>query len=104
MLKIVLTAAFLAFATVGSSAHDLWSNDQPVPEWVKKSCCGKEDAHNLPDEVVKVTPQGYAIPEYPDVIPYAKALPSPDGTYWAFYQKNEYGWMMFCFFAPIPGV
>ena len=95
MLSVILLAG------TGAKAHDFWNNGLPVPEWVKRACCGPFEAHNLRDKDVKLTPQGYIIIGWPEVIPYAKALPSPDGTYWAFYDNVDDGNTMHCFFAPV---
>ncbi|MGD1037381.1 MAG: hypothetical protein ABR878_09320 [Roseiarcus sp.] len=100
-LGIFAMTHVILFNGARADAHDLWRNGEPVPEWVKRMCCGSIEAHNLRDSEVKVTPDGYLINGWPDVIPYAKALPSPDGTYWAFYEDVDDGDSMNCFFAPI---
>ena len=100
-LGIFSMAPVMLFDGVGADAHDVWSNGVSVPDWVKRMCCGSSEAHNLRDREVKLTPKGYIINGWPEVIPYAKALPSPDGTYWAFYQNVDDGNSMNCFFAPM---
>jgi len=82
-------------------AHDVWNNGSPVPDWVKKMCCGPYEAHSLRGDQVKQTARGYQIDGWPEVIPYNKALPSPDGAYWAFYDNPDDGNTMNCFFAPM---
>jgi hypothetical protein len=102
-----LTAAaaglMIAFAMFGgrARAHDLWRNGQPVPEWVKAACCGASDAHNLPDEAVKSVPGGYVFEGWDEVIPYARTQPSPDGTYWIFYNRSEGAHALYCVFVPV---
>lgn len=100
-LSVFGMATCLLFACARADAHDIWNNGAPVSEWVKRMCCGPYEAHNLKDSEVKLTARGYVINGWPAVIPYATALPSPDGTYWAFYQDADDGNAMNCFFAPM---
>lgn len=97
----------LLFAVPGAAlAHTTWANGLPVPEWVKRSCCGPSDAHHLSPNQVHRTPDGYRIDGYPQTIYDAQVLPSEDGEYWAFYSelhdaKGERTFTsVFCFFAP----
>ncbi len=56
--RVLLLGALLAPLGVGAaSAHDMWSNGDPVPSWVKKACCGPEDVHHLSPEpaILKVS-------------------------------------------------
>lgn len=91
----------IPFNGARADAHDLWRSGDPAPEWVKRMCCGSAEAHSLRDSEVRLTPDGYLINGRPDVIPYARAPPSPDGTFWAFYEDVDDGDSMNCFFAPI---
>lgn len=88
-----------------SSAHDVWSNGEPVPAWVKKACCGPEDVHHLSPDQVHLTSAGWRVDGYPDIIPMAKAQPSPDGGYWIFYRTLDNGdkSIVYCFFTPFSG-
>jgi hypothetical protein len=80
-LPILAPGALMALGT-GASAHDVWSNGDPVPAWVKKACSGPEDVHHLTPDQVHLTPLGWRVDGYPDLIPVGKELPSPDGGYW----------------------
>ena len=89
-----------------SSSPDTWGNGVPVPDWVRKACCGPGDAHHLrPDEVHR-TADGFRIDGYPTTIYDFQVLPSQDGEYWAFYSKTSDAdgkpvfTSIFCFFAP----
>jgi hypothetical protein len=89
-------------------AHDQWADGNPVPAWVKASCCGPEDVHHLVSDQVHAMKDGWHVEGYPDVLPYGKELPSQDGDYWIFYRVWEYGGkkqysMVYCFFAPAQG-
>ena len=97
----ILVAAFLVLASP-ASAHDVWADGEPVPSWVKSTCCGKADAHHLKPEQVHVTALGYKVEGYPEPIPFSRAMPSQDGEYWAFWSIESDGSpsMIWCFFAP----
>ena len=106
---ILLFGFFLGIANAitAANAHELWRNGDPVPDWVKQSCCGAEDLHNFDVSEVRIVQGGYLIPGWPKVIPFDKVLPSPDETVWAFYRLvdpndlDSYANVMYCFFAPI---
>jgi len=101
----VLAIAPLLALGSGASAHDVWSNGDPVPAWVKKACCGPEDVHHLTPDQVHLTPAGWRVDGYPDLIPIGKELPSPDGGYWIFYRTLYNGdkSIVYCFFTPFNG-
>ena len=105
-VKTAIIATLLAFMTpVSAMAHDVWANGGPVPEWVKRHCCGPEDVHHLLPSEVHMTPDGYVIDGYKgQPVPFYMALPSQDGDYWAFWGVRPDGTqtVIFCFFAP-PG-
>ena len=88
-----------------ADAHDRWANNEPVPPWVKAVCCGPDDVHHLSPEQVHITPDGYRVDGYPDLIPQEQAQPSPDGDYWIFYRHFPEGGLskVYCFFAPFNG-
>jgi hypothetical protein len=47
---------------------------------------------------------GYHIDGLKTVVPIARALPSPDGTYWGFWNPAlEPNPTVYCFFAPFNG-
>jgi hypothetical protein len=96
ILAIVLVFAFRAHA------HDRWADGEPVPAWVKATCCGVADAHHLtPAQVHRVT-GGMMVDGYPDVIPFSQWAPSPDGEYWVFFGHAADGSVsrVYCAFAP----
>lgn len=96
---------FLILSTP-SLAHDRWANTEPVPPWVKKACCGPDDAHHLRPEQVQQTSAGWQVEGYNKLIPNGAELPSPDGTYWIFYRTFPDGSQTsaYCFFVPIPSM
>ena len=108
--RLGLTLAFvLAFGSEGAAfGHDQWADGGKVPDWVKSSCCGPADAHEVPPEHVHEVECGgkvcYAVDGYPNLIPWNEALPSQDGHYWLFYSTYGNGVppsQAWCFFAPM---
>lgn len=89
-----------------ASAHDAWANGEPIPPWIKKACCGPEDAHHLKPEQVQFTSGGWKVEGYHALIPNGAELPSPDGSYWIFYRTFSDGTQssVYCFFVPIPSM
>jgi hypothetical protein len=89
--------------TIGS-AHDRWGDGGEVPAWVKQTCCGENDVHWYTPDSVKVTEAGYVLPNYPDVIPKERGVPSPsnDGLYWVFFARRNDGGAppVYCFYFP----
>ena len=85
-----------------AAAHDFWPDGEKVPAWIKSACCGPADFHHLRPDQVHLTKDGYRVDDYPDLIPIAKALPSPDGEYYIFYRALDNGdkTMVYCFFVP----
>ena len=101
-MKIWLILPFLLAAP--AQAHDFWTNGDPVPAWVKAACCGPSDVHHLRASAVHIKSDGYHIDGIETVVPINDALPSPDGTYWGFWNPNgEPNPTIFCFFAPVNG-
>ena len=95
----------MALAASAALAHDVWANGEAVPPWVKAECCGPEDVHHLTADQVHIRADGYHIDGLKTVVPIGRALPSPDGTYWAFWNPvTEPSPVIFCFFAPVNGV
>jgi hypothetical protein len=102
MMRALLCAGIL-FVTP-ASAHDFWSNGDPVPPWVKAQCCGPRDVHHLRSGAVHIEQDGYHIDGIKTIIPIGRALPSMDGEYWAFWNPvGEPEPVIFCFFAPLNG-
>lgn len=109
--------AFSGFAlsvclSLSATAHDQWANGQPIPDWVKSSCCGPADAHHLrADQVIDhgdyYTVEGVEGFSDEQKIPGARAIPSQDGDYWLFFSNYSYGGTsertVFCFFVPFAG-
>lgn len=104
--RSILIGGISALFTATAFAHDTWQNGDPVPPWVKASCCGPEDVHHLTEDQVHLRDDGYHIDGYPDVIPTNAAIPSPDGSYWAFYKQFDSGIFskVYCFFVPFSGI
>ena len=102
---LVLAACILAAGITNARAHDQWANGDPVPEWVKRSCCGPDDVHHLRRDQVHETADGWRVDGYPDLIPIDRAQPSVDGDYWIFYATFSDGKVsrVFCFFTPFQG-
>ena len=96
--------ALVLLLTTPASAHDFWTNGEPVPPWVKSACCGPEDVHHLKPGAVHLMPDGYHIDGIDIVVPEARALPSPDGDYWAFWNPAyEPKPLIYCLFVPFKG-
>jgi hypothetical protein len=92
----------LSCASLPSFAHDQLADGSPVPDWIKKSCCGPNDYHPLRPEQVHAMADGWHVDGYRKVMPYGKELPSPDGTYVGFWLDYGDGSQsnMYCFFVP----
>lgn len=106
MPRIAFVAHFVICLAVNSArAHNFWDTGEPVPAWVKSQCCGPQDVHHLRVGAVHVMADGYHIDGIKTVVPMSRALPSPDGQYWAFWNPvGEPEPIIFCFFAPLNGV
>lgn len=102
---LFIALALMLFGWVSSAhSHDRWGNGEPVENWVKAQCCGPRDVHKIPASAIHIEPDGYHIDGIVTVIPMARALPSPDGQYWAFWNPvGEPEPVIFCFFAPLNG-
>lgn len=96
----ICAAVFLACGA--ARAHDQWANGEPVPDFVKKACCGVADAHHFADSDVTEQGDGLHIIGYPAVIPYSEVLPSPDGSTWVFYASYDH-LHRFCVFHGVSG-
>ena len=100
-VRRLVLAALMATASLSlASAHG-------PAEWIERGgyknaagelCCGERDCFELADADVAVTARGYFVKSIRETVPYAEALPSPDGRYW----RCQWGGMRKCFFAP-PG-
>ena len=93
---------FLSTISSPASPHDYWSNGDPVPAWTKRWCCGASDVHHLHPGAVHIMLDGYHVDGLGAVIPFSKAMPSPDGQYWAFFKNEDAPEAhVACFYAPI---
>lgn len=90
-----------------------------IPDWIKSTCCGPQDAHKLRADQVHRRDNGhgdewwevdgYYGPQNPSSsgvlahIPDGEALPSQDGNYWIFYADYGPGGQsgVYCFFVPM---
>jgi hypothetical protein len=104
-MKALVIALPIVLAPTITLAHDVLDDGEPVPPWIKAACCSKADAHHLTQAQVHAVPGGWKIDGYPDVIPSEQALPSPDGSYWAFYKDLGNGQFtrIYCFFVGFSG-
>lgn len=104
-MKVILsTTISLVLMTTVVSAHDFWENGDPVPAWVKSWCCGVSDIHHIKPGAIHIMDDGYHIDGIHTVVPFNKALPSPDGTYWGFWNPTmEPDPVIYCFFTPVNG-
>src|SRR5215831_16170855 len=102
MLRAPAAFALVAAFHSSAQAHDLWADGNPVPAWVKSSCCGPQDVHHLTSEQVRAMADGWHVEGYRAVLPYGKELQSLDGDYWIFYKNYPDGTQtpVYCFFAP----
>jgi hypothetical protein len=100
-MRVVFIATLLMLCAP-ACAHEQWANGNPVPDWVKSSCCGPEDVHHLTAQQVHAMSDGWHVEGYRDVLPYGRELPSQDGDYWIFYKSYPDGSQtpVYCFFAP----
>ena len=97
-------ALLVVIADTSAAAHDFWSTGEPVPQFVKANCCGLADVHHLKPGAVHIMADGYHIDGLKTVVPIEEAIPSPDGTYWAFWSASgEPEPFIWCFFAPSNG-
>lgn len=103
-MRLAIVAICL-FAFGRAEAHDRWANGEPVPSWVKAMCCGPDDVHHLRADQVHLMADGWHIDGYPNVLPVGSDQPSPDGEYWAFWNKFRDGSVsrVYCFFTPFQG-
>lgn len=101
----ILAIAVLAVTVGGAHGHERWANGEPVPAWAKRACCGPTDVHHLRPEQVHQQQDGFHVDGLSEVVPYAKALPSPDGEYWGFWHTYSDGSTSspYCFFAGAQG-
>lgn len=78
----------VALAGLPAFAHDQWANGEPIPSWVRASCCGPADAHVLSTGDYWIDRDGFHLKAVDMVVPLDKILPSQDGRVWAFYANT----------------
>lgn len=75
-------------------------------DWIRKdgyrnklgeACCGELDCREIPAASVTVTPKGYFLTDFWDMVPFSETTPSPTGTYWVCHWAGRRK----CFFAPL---
>lgn len=102
MKPLLLAATLIATPAM---AHTFWDNGEPVPSWVREACCGPRDVHHLKPGTVHIMADGVHIDGINTIVPIDRALPSPDGTAWAFWSPTlEPDPIIFCLFIPFNGV
>jgi hypothetical protein len=90
-LIILLVWAMSSFDARLAQAHDAWADGNPVPIWVRNSCCGPQDVHHLTAKQVHAMFDGWHVDGYKQVLPYGSEFPSQDGDYWIFYKDYPDG-------------
>ena len=85
MRRALIAAALAVIVAAPAAAHDEWADGRPVPPAVRSGCCGKGDAHWLKPDQVHPVKGGYMFDGWPDLIPYDRVEPSPDGEIWGFW-------------------
>jgi hypothetical protein len=82
-------------------------NHGPGDDWIMKGqkrnaygewCCGDGDCFKIPGEQIAVRRDGYLLFNT-ELVPFAEAQPSPDGTFWRCKRPDG---SRRCFFAPPP--
>lgn len=67
--------------------------------WYPDPCCSDRDCAPMDPKRVQVTPEGYRIDGGRDIVPFSKALWSPDEHYHGCFPKSMQG-RVGCFWAP----
>jgi hypothetical protein len=106
--KAFFVAACL-FAPGLASSHDFWINHGNYKSPIDGvHCCGDNDCKELPDQNVRIGPNGYSLllsdpagrnKSVVELVPFFEAQPSEDGHYW---RCKRYDGSRRCFFAPMP--
>lgn len=102
LMVFIIVAAFMA-AIRASHAHDYWATGEPIPAWIKASCCGPEDVHRYTMDQIRETKGGYIVPGYKSVIPNNKPLASQDQYAYVFFRDYPDGSQsgVYCIFLPV---
>lgn len=120
-MRLLIAALVAAFLCLPAIAHDKYGH----PNWIYNGaytspidgthCCGVNDCMELPDEMVKATPDGYRIDGevsfgvgpgtvtfgVHETVPHREVQVSRDGKYWRCHKADK---SRRCFFAPPPSM
>ena len=91
--SLLIAQAFLFDS--GALAHDSWISRGALRNGAGEWCCGDGDCPAL-NYTPRVTPSGYQL-ENGEVVPFAEAQPSPDGSFVRCHRPDG---SRRCFFAP----
>ena len=80
------------------AAHDLWISREGHRNAAGEWCCGEGDCFVVPSGDVSIVPGGYLLFGQ-ELVPFAEAMPSPDGAHWRCMRPDG---SRRCFFAPPP--
>jgi hypothetical protein len=86
---------FLVATSSVALAHDSWISRGALRNGAGEWCCGDGDCPAL-NYTPRVTPSGYQL-ENGEVVPFAEAQPSPDGSFVRCHRPDG---SRRCFFAP----
>lgn len=111
VLSFLAAVAIVALALAGAArAHGIYTSWRDPASGAL--CCNGEDCAPFPEERVKVLATGYLIAapgRAPELIPFARTIPSPDGRYhrctqeWDAPEQGLATGDTRCFAAPMPG-
>ena len=100
-MRTVTSLIVIILLTGPALAHDHWINHgHYTSPKTGELCCGDQDCELVPEENVKITPQGYRLTTG-EVVPYAETLKSEDGHFWRCHRFDA-AQSRRCFFAPEP--
>lgn len=107
-MRVVLAAAILLLLSVDALGHDHWISHGKYRDPVTRhDCCGEHDCIPVNADRVRVTPAGYHLLDFNEVIPFARAIPSErddDGVFRYYRCKYYQDTLTRCFFTPLGGV
>ena len=82
-MRLALAIAGLGLLVTPATAHDQWLTGEEVDPVLKVHCCGQNDT-KLVDSLVRFAADGSGVYfiDQPDIIPFSRVQPSPDGHWW----------------------